>query len=273
MTGTTAAPYPVGLPADVTVGLLRTETDAHRVVDLLIRVWGHPGGERPMPPELLLALAHSGNYVAMACDGDEVVGASVAFRGLDADGPLLHSHMTGVLPRVRGASVGLALKCHQRDWALAGGIDRVVWTFDPLVARNAAFNLGKLGARLVAYHPDFYGPLNDGINAGDETDRCVAVWNLLAPAAPARIDGSAVTVLARDGGAGPGNVTTRYDGARALRIEIPPDIIELRRRRADLAAAWRHALRATLPSALQAGFAVTGFSRDAAYLLSASGRC
>ena len=46
---------------------------------------------------------------------------------------------------------------------------------DPLVRRNAAFNLNALGTRAVAFHPDFYGPMGDAINAGDASDRLEAV--------------------------------------------------------------------------------------------------
>ena len=44
----------------------------------------------------------------------------------------------------------------------------MTWTFDPLVSRNARFNLTKLGAHAVEYLPDFYGAMEDGINSNDE---------------------------------------------------------------------------------------------------------
>src|SRR3712207_7442617 len=62
-------------------------------------------------------------------------------------------------------------KLHQRAWAIARGVHEVAWTFDPLVARNAWFNLTKLGARATEYLPNFYGPMDDGINGADESDR------------------------------------------------------------------------------------------------------
>ena len=66
-------------------------------------------------------------------------------------------------------------------WALARGLAQVSWTFDPLVRRNAYFNLAKLGARPRAYLVNFYGPMSDGINAGDDTDRLEAQWRLDDP--------------------------------------------------------------------------------------------
>ena len=71
-----------------------------------------------------------------------MVGASAGFFTAPPDA-VLHSHITGVAPgQHRG--IGFPLKVHQQAWALACGVPEVVWTFDPLVARNAWFNLAKL---------------------------------------------------------------------------------------------------------------------------------
>ncbi len=69
----------------------------------------------------------------------------------------LHSHMAAVLPQAADRGIGTALKLHQRAWALRHEIDRIVWTFDPLVRRNARLNLTKLGGVGVEYLVDFYG--------------------------------------------------------------------------------------------------------------------
>ena len=65
--------------------------------------------------------------------------------------------------------------------AAAGASGRSTWTFDPLVRANARFNLVKLGAVAVAYLTDFYGEMQDGINAGDRSDRCAVKWELDDP--------------------------------------------------------------------------------------------
>ena len=66
---------------------------------------------------------------------------------------------------------------------LSHDLNRVTWTFDPLVRRNAYFNLVKLGATAVAFHRDFYGSMHDTVNAGDLSDRILIEWNLDAPRA------------------------------------------------------------------------------------------
>ena len=93
----------------------------------------------------------------------------------------LHSHMAAVLDPFRDQHIGTALKMHQRVWALDHGIDTIVWTFDPLVRRNARVNLLKLGVEVDGFEVDFYGSMDDGINSGDPTDRLFAWWHLDSP--------------------------------------------------------------------------------------------
>jgi len=253
-------------------------------------IWG-ASSSAAMPAELVRALAHAGNYVAGAYDGEELVGAVVGFLGLHHGRVHLHSHVAGVLPRAQGRSVGLALKLHQRAWALARGIGQAEWTYDPLVRRNAYFNLTKLGAAAVAYHADFYGGMDDAINAGEPTDRCVALWDLAAPRAVAAAAGAAsepdraallaggAAVLLAEGEegeplaegeegeplaegeegeplAGPGLAD------RVLLCQVPEDVVALRATRPELARAWRLAVRETLGRALAAGWVATGASRS-----------
>ncbi len=108
-------------------------------------MWG--GDRYGMPPNLLQALAHSGNYAVGLYRDDVLVGASVAFFAAPA-ARSMHSHITGVLPDLPVAGLGRVLKQHQREWALAREVGHITWTFDPLVARNAHFNLRVLGARV-----------------------------------------------------------------------------------------------------------------------------
>ena len=232
--------------------------------DLLADIWGYPQGQSPAMPELLRALAHSGNYVVGAWHGDELVGTSVGFLGLH-DGTLhLHSHISGVARRHQGTRVGYALKQHQREWALERGITVIEWTFDPLVRRNAYFNLAKLGAVVVGFEADFYGPMRDELNAGEETDRVVARWDLAAlPRAAADVAGAAVILRADDDG----RPVADAGSTPVLRAWIPEDHITLRERDPGLARGWRLALRETVGAALRRGFVATGMSRDGWYTL------
>ncbi len=240
---------------------------------LIADVW-KTGDESQLPAELMRALTHAGNYAAGAYANGGLVGVIVGFLGRDDDGIFLHSHILGVSKRHRGAYVGFALKQDQRAWSLARGIRKVTWTFDPLVRRNAHFNLQKLGASAAEYHERFYGAMMDGINAGDESDRLLIVWQLDA----ARAVEAASSRLAEP--PGEGNVALAADGDEPQRGEItgdvvlcqtPDDIIALRNTDPAGALRWRVALRETLGAALHDGYGVAGFTRAGWYVLSRDG--
>ncbi|NUR73310.1 MAG: GNAT family N-acetyltransferase [Hamadaea sp.] len=216
--------------------------DVHRlsdVAELLRRVWAADSADQILNLSTLRALAHAGNYVVGAYRDGQLVGASVAFRGDDH----LHSHVTGVVRGGQGAGVGHALKHHQREWSLRHGISRIRWTFDPLVRRNAYFNLRKLGAVATEYLEDFYGALTDGINTGEPSDRLYVCWELDQPTEVPEVAGA-----------------TRF-------VPTPPDIEGLRA--ADPAAAqrWRYAVREGLQEPMATGWTVAGFTEDGAYAL------
>ena len=207
---------------------------------LLQNVWG--GDRDTMPAPLMRALAHSGNYVVGLFEGDRMVGASVAFFEAPAR-RAMHSHITGVHPDLQGHGIGRALKQHQREWALAQDVGHISWTFDPLVARNAHFNLRVLGARVTEYLPNQYGAMDDGINSGDESDRVMVSWALAAPPAP---EPPAERVVAA--------------------VEVPHDIETLRREAPADASAWRVRVRDAFLGHLAEGLLVGGFDDARGYL-------
>jgi predicted GNAT superfamily acetyltransferase len=268
--------------AGVRVVELHHHADMPDVSRLFDVVWGRAGEAASiMAPEALTALAHAGAQVSGAYRDGELVGATAAFLGLADDGEVfLHSHVTGVLPGADGRGVGRALKWHQRAWCLQRGIGRVRWTFDPLIRRNAVFNLVHLGAGVVAWHDDVYGRMQDERNAGAPTDRLVVDWDLDAPRVLAAAQGRAaepdIAALRRSGAhpllqvADDGTPRLAPADAPRLLVQIPPDIETLRREDPDLAVAWSAALRATLGDGLGRGLRVSGFSRDGWYVLAAN---
>ena len=236
--------------------------------DLLSQIWGYPQDQGPITPEMLRALSHSGNYVAGAWSDRELIGASAGFLG-QRDGEMhLHSHISGVAASHQGTRVGYAIKQHQREWALERGITTIEWTFDPLVRRNAYFNLAKLGAAIVGYEADFYGPMRDAINAGEETDRAVVRWDLDGSPQPAPDDADAAVILRADEH---GRPVADARTSAVLRAWIPEDNLALRERDPALARGWRQALRETVGAALQRGYVATEMTRDGWYTLVADG--
>ncbi|GII59117.1 hypothetical protein Pth03_75060 [Planotetraspora thailandica] len=231
-----------------------------QVVKLFDDIW-HPDPSNPaLTPDLMRAMSHAGNYLAGAFDGATLVGASAAFFAAPP-GRVLHSHVTGTVRR----GAGFALKLHQRAWALARGIDVVTWTCDPLVRRNAYFNLAKLGARPEEYLRDFYGSMADLLNAGDESDRVLAVWRLDEPLVAEACAGRPyVPPIPPDAVVGvaehEGRPRVGATDARVVLVAIPADIESLRRRDAGLARAWRYAVRDVLGTMMTQGARVTGFA-------------
>jgi predicted GNAT superfamily acetyltransferase len=238
------------------------------VVALFDGIWKAQPGNEPITVELMVALSHSGNYVSAAFEGTRLVGASVGFLA-GPPGTTLHSHVTGT---AAGRGIGFALKLHQRAWALAQGLGQISWTYDPLVRRNAYFNIAKLGARPEEYLPSFYGRMADVINAGDESDRLLAVWRLTEPhvltacsSATRTSPRPAGAVVALDGECDR-PVQGRMDG-RILLVATPQDIEALRRTDTAAAMAWRRAVRDALGGLMHGGARVTGFTTDGYYIV------
>ncbi len=191
-----------------------------------------------------------------------MVGASAGFMGYRDGHQHLHSHISGVVPAHQSRHVGLAMKHHQRDWCLARGVDTIEWTFDPLIRRNAFFNLVKLGATVVDFKADFYGDMPDAINAGDPTDRAVVQWDLRAATKDRDRDGDVILRPADDG-----SPVTSTSTADVLRAWVPEDSVALRRRDPDAGRAWRLALRESFGSAVDNGYAAVSMTRDGWYTL------
>ncbi|MFI6920456.1 GNAT family N-acetyltransferase [Nonomuraea spiralis] len=229
--------------------------DLRAADELLREVWGTPCGAPPMALDMMRALAYTGGYVAGAYNGDALVGVAVGFRSADGG---LHSHITGVAPGRHGQGIGMALKRHQRTWAACHELDDITWTFDPLIRRNAYFNLTKLGAVAEAYLPDFYGAMSDGINEGDASDRLFVRWISDPPEPPQEV--RRVDLLTED-------LISSSPTGEPARCATHADIEGLRKTDPGLARAWRAALRDSLGTALAAGYRVTGFTRDGWYLL------
>ncbi|GAA3923025.1 GNAT family N-acetyltransferase [Microbacterium invictum] len=207
---------------------------------VLAQVWG--GDDSGMPPNLLRALAYSGNYVVGLYDGDRMIGASAAFFAPPAERSM-HSHITGILPEYQARGLGRVLKQHQREWAFAREVGHITWTFDPLVARNAHFNLLVLGTRVTDYLVDHYGPMTDGVNRGDQSDRLLVSWALAAPRTgnPPDLEVVASVPLPRD--------------IERLRIEEPAE-----------AERWRVQVRGQFRELFGRGLTVGGYRDQAGYL-------
>jgi predicted GNAT superfamily acetyltransferase len=265
----------------VTVRTLHQVADLQRARVVFDRTWPLPGGGTTIEANLIRAIEHSGGYVAAAfpdgsegpdgSDGRAAVGAAVGFLGRHrgADGRWethLHSHMAAVLAAWQDRHVGTAIKMHQRAWALRHDVPVVAWTFDPLVRRNARFNLLKLGAGVTEYLPDFYGPMSDEVNAGDRSDRLLAWWQVGSDRAAAAAAGRLEPYQDPADAAG-GLQPYRDPPAGAVVVPLPRDVVALRRTDPEAAIGWRMQVRDQLVVAMSAGYVVDGVTSEGSYVL------
>ena len=262
----------------VEVRLIGSLAEINAVYALFDRIWQPDKSNPPVTVDQLRAMTFAGNYLAGAYDHESLVGACVGFLAAPP-GVSMHSHVAGVAPGVRGRSVGFALKVHQRAWALEQGLTETTWTFDPLVRRNAYFNLVKLSALPRDYLVDFYGDMDDAINVGQGSDRLLIVWDLLSDAVVEACAGRAAGADTSATAAAPfalredtaGEPQVLYEvgaqDAPIVRVQIPADIEELRRVDPAVARRWRLAVRDVLGGLVAAEALVTGFSRSGWYLV------
>jgi predicted GNAT superfamily acetyltransferase len=139
-------------------------------------IWGFDDLEL-LPVRFFIVASRIGGQTFGAFDGNVMAGFLLAIPGIKKDGTqYLHSHMLGVLKDYRDAGVGQMLKRAQREDALARGIPLIEWSFDPFEAKNAYFNLERLGAIVQSYVPNMYGIRMNPIDGGLPTDRCIAEW-------------------------------------------------------------------------------------------------
>jgi len=262
---------------------LRDLDEYRACVALQKEVWGADFSES-VPPAILKVSQELGGVCAGAFQPDGALDGFVfGLTGLDVDGDPLHwSDMLAVRTSVAGQGLATRLKAFQRDALLARGVRRMVWTFDPLRARNAHLNLNKLGAVVREYRPEMYGDTDSDLHRGIGTDRFVALWQMDTPRVVQRLTSAAgrevvpaayaprarpdtPEVLALDaevsaGVAVPGPPLTELTACR-IGVAVPADLDAVLRNDLSAAVAWRAATRTVFTHYLGAGWEATGIAR------------
>ena len=259
--------------AGVTMSEAVAMTELLEASALLESVWGRTDEGVPVNSEVLRQLVHAGGAVTMARDADGRP-AGAAVLAVAAPAGSTYSMIAATAPGHVDRGIGAAIKLRQRAWALDHGFASMRWTFDPLVSRNARFNLVTLGAEAVEYVPSFYGRMNDALNTGDDSDRLVVHWQLDSRRADAAaqgvrpsVDGPAETSSVLRAGPDGQPVLRRDDSG--LWCRIPHDVVTLRRTDPVEASRWRRAVRELLTEAFADDLVATQLSRGSWYLLTA----
>ena len=251
-------------PADVSIRPVSSLAEFRACVDLQAAVWG-PEYTDNVPASLLQVATYVGGMVLGAfTDADELVGFLFGLTGIDG-GEIVHwSHLLGVRDSARNMGVGRMLKEAQRSELARCGVQRMSWTFDPLVAKNAYLNFNRLGGRVVAYVPNMYGTTTSPLHYGIATDRLVVSVDTGASASPrdafdpAALRPAVLTPAMQDGDVQPDLASP----PPALWIEIPSDIRQVFERAPAAAIAWRESVREHFQWALARGYTVMGLQRE-----------
>jgi chorismate synthase len=244
---------------------LTSVADGHACVELQRLIWGFDQGDI-VPATLLHIVEYVGGLAAGAFDQDgTLLGFVFGISGV-RDGRLAHwSHMLGVREPARNMGVGRMLKEYQRSVLASLGVTRIYWSFDPLMAKNAYFNVNRLGAKVVDYVPDMYGTTDSPLHYSLPTDRLVVCLETTGPAAaplnlPVHDRAPILTAFPRLSDATMSNGDLPPD---AVLIEIPSDILEIMSRSPAAARAWRLAVREHFVWAFSHGYAISGVQVDA----------
>lgn len=274
----------VSISAAIQIRALKTIAELKAVEDLQGEVWGC--SEREILPSLtLIPLLDIGGVLLGAFDKHELVGFVVGFPGFEAGQPILHSDMLAVRAEYRSTGLGYRLKLEQRSLAIANGIEKITWTFDPLQAANAHLNFGKLGVIADRYKVNYYGETSSALHRTG-TDRLWVTWLLRSARVKERVkqgisaaakisfaDFAAIPALLKVGPEGEPLEPTVDLTKDSIRIEIPHDINAIVKVDETRARHWRAATRAKFTAALAEGFVVSDFfqaekpARPAFYLL------
>jgi predicted GNAT superfamily acetyltransferase len=234
-------------------------------VALQCEIWGDT--YEPVPAALLQVSSYVGGITAGAFAPDgRMVGFVFGLTGVNGSKIIHWSHMLGVRSTRQNAGVGRALKDYQRHELARRKIGEMYWTYDPLIAKNAHFNLTVLGARVVRYEPDMYGDTRSPLHYGLPTDRLVVVLDT----AGAPHDTS--SVLGKDHAHAPMLTPFPQSGdpvlapgdssAPFLRLEIPTDFVKVLAEAPAKARQWHTSAREHFQWALGNGYTVSGLRRD-----------
>jgi predicted GNAT superfamily acetyltransferase len=204
------------------------------------------------PRRHLIVSREAGGWTLGAFEAERLVGFVHHLAAVRGEQIFGYSHMMAVASGYQNRGVGAKLKWAQRARAISEGRDFIKWTFEPMRARNAHFNLNRLGVAIKSYAVNFYG--TDYVTnpaekfaglTGMDSDRLFASWELRSPRVEALAAGREFP-----------------SGKPAAVIEIPADYAALLKTDANTARSEQLRVRAEFLALFDAGFVCRVFERD-----------
>jgi predicted GNAT superfamily acetyltransferase len=289
--------------SDWNIRILEKPEEMEAAEELQRLVW--PGSETDVVPlHLLVTVAHHGGVVIGAYVRDKtaldphtvdpdadptesLIGFVFGFPGLyftpDGPRPKHCSQQLAVHPSYRNQGLGFLLKRAQWQMVRHQGLDRITWTYDPLLSRNAHLNISRLGAVCNTYLREVYGEMRDGLNAGLPSDRFEVDWwvntrrvnRRLSKKVRSRLDldhflsaGAEIVNPSKFTGTSlphPSDVQfpliASEQGANVplILVEIPSQIEAIKAVDHSLALEWRMSIRKIFEDLFERGYLVTDF--------------
>jgi predicted GNAT superfamily acetyltransferase len=206
------------------------------------------------PRRHLIVSRQAGGWTLGAFVAERLVGFVHHMAAVREDTVFGYSHMMAVAREFQNQGVGARLKWSQRERAINEGRNFIKWTWDPMQARNAYFNLNRLGVTVRTYAANFYGtdystsPLPEGTPPpGIDSDRLFAEWQLQS---------ARVMKLAQ-------RTTSSIDVPAARTIQVPADWNSLCTQDSRAAREEQLRVRAEFQNAFASGLLCAGFDRAA----------
>jgi predicted GNAT superfamily acetyltransferase len=254
----------------ITIRDLNSLQDYADCVALQDETWGAGFSER-VPMAILRVSQIIGGVTAGAFDENgKMVGFVFGMTGV-RENELVHwSDMLAVRDELRGQGIGERLKQFQREKVLALGVKSMLWTFDPLQAKNAHFNINHLGAFPIEYITDMYGSHTGSLLHGVlPTDRFIVRWGLDEDARrpgrnPLPIAGGNIPVanpIGADGLPSTAFLPSLSAHAGPLLVQVPADFAAVQKEGRSIAMRWRLVIREIMTAWLSAHYRVTAFQK------------
>jgi len=252
---------------NIKIRLLQTIPEYHDCEELQKSVWQFQDRDI-IPVNELVNIQKNGGIVLGAFMNKKMIGFAFGFAGIK-DKTLIHnSRMVAVLPQYRNSSIAYRLKIAQRNFVRKQGIKLMTWTFDPLQSINAYFNIRKLGVIVREYYVNLYGMHSSVLNKGLETDRFLAEWDIHKKFKSSKVqefksisNNKLLVNLTRYNKKGLlvcGKPKLNLKSKRLL-VEIPSDIMSLKKADMKLARDWRLKTREIFTSYFKKGYIINDF--------------
>jgi predicted GNAT superfamily acetyltransferase len=254
--------------ASIKIRPLKTIQEYHTCEELQKAVWQFQDRD-VIPINELVNIQKNGGVVMGAFVKNKMIGFVFGFTGIKNKALIHNSRMVAVLPQYRNSSIAYRLKIAQCNFVRKQGIKLMTWTFDPLQSINAYFNIRKLGVIVREYYVNLYGMHKSLLNKGLETDRFLAEWNINKKLTSSRankftsnIDEKLVvnqTYYNKKGLLVCGKPKLNLKDKK-LFVEIPSDIMSLKKADIKLASDWRLKTRAIFTSYFRKGYIINDFA-------------